>query len=260
MKIRLIFHTGYGKTATTTLQRAINQISKENNILFLGKDKENFISQEFKEIYYDVFRGFRYESNSFQHPSRIIFYKLDFIVNIIFELLIKSKKTTVYLSDENLGGYSNYNADQNYSYLKYIGEELERKLSELNYITEKTILLTIRNHVDIINSCLPYNREKINSKMFSRLENKEDLYFGSLDYYKHKIFLEKFMEPWKIKFVPMEIIFKEGLNDFIKEVTFKDISIHGNLNIHENSNVDSKSRHIMRRTNFINVIMFRKSI
>ena len=120
------------------------------------------------------------------------------------------------------------------------------------------ILMTIRNHVDKINSHLSYNREEINSKMFLRLENKEDLHFGSLDYYKHKIFLEKFMRSWKIKLVPMEIISNKGFNEFIKEVTFKDILIHGNLNIHENSNVNSKSNHVMRKTNFINIIMFRK--
>ena len=57
-KIEIIFHTGYGKTATTSLQKILSEIAESNEILYLGKCNEGkFINPEFEKIYYQLFRN-----------------------------------------------------------------------------------------------------------------------------------------------------------------------------------------------------------
>ena len=229
-KIEIIFHTGYGKTATTSLQKILSEIAESNEILYLGKCHEGkFINPEFEKIYNELFIGFTYQSNVFQHPSRIVHNKLNLFIDIIYNLFKKSKKKIIFLSNENLGSYVNYNANLNYSYLKYIGDELENKFKILGFKVEKKIILTIRNQVDMINSYLSYNGELINKKMFFRLQNPEDLFFATLDYNKNKKYLEKYMKDWKIKLVPMEIIINNGLEKFIEEITNTKIILYKNL-------------------------------
>ena len=60
-KVKLVFHVGYGKTATTSVQ---NKLAELPNILFLGKgifEEKNF-EGEINDTHYQLFKTYRIEA------------------------------------------------------------------------------------------------------------------------------------------------------------------------------------------------------
>ena len=259
---KIIFHIGYGKTATTFLQKTIHENAKNNKILYLGKNfDDGFANVKLKDLFHKLFRTYRSESNKHEHPSHINASLLDDFIEQIL-ILVKENKNidTIYLSDECLGSYQEYHAELNYSYLLYIGNNLKQKLLNLRIKSDCYLIQSIRNHVDMVNSSFAYAGKKlVKGNIEKRLANYHDLFFGHLEYSTIFTFLKKYFYPWEVYFVPMELLEKKGARYFLSKMTMKENFILSDENCKKiNANRNNKGDLINRTSNIINEYSHRK--
>lgn len=260
--LKIIFHIGYGKTATSFLQKVIQKNAQNNKILYLGKNFDNgFANEKIKDLYHKLFRTYRSESNIHEHPSHINISLLDdFIEQILILIKVNKYTDTIYLSDECLGSYEQYHAELNYSYLLYIGNNIKQKLFELQIKSDCYVIQSIRNHVDMVNSTFAYNGKKlVESEIKKRLANDQDLFFGCIEYSKIFTFLERYFYSWEVHLVPMEVLEKKGAKYFLSKMTMKEnFILSDEYSERINANKNSQGDLFNRTTNLFNEHFYKK--
>ena len=92
-KIKLVFHVGYGKTATTSVQNKLTEIP---SVLFLGKgvfgEKKEF-EGEINDLHYKLFRSYRMEAfMGFANPSRSSAALVSESADVIVKLILNSNQ------------------------------------------------------------------------------------------------------------------------------------------------------------------------
>jgi len=153
-KIKLIFHVGYGKTATTSVQ---NKLAELPNVLFLGKGvfKGKLFKGEISNLHYKLFKSYRMETiMGFGNPSRSSAALVNKIANVIVKLIEDSSQNIIVLSDECIGDYYNYIGEWNIFLTIALANTIEEKLSAHGYEFEKVLTFTIRRQVDAIKSVI----------------------------------------------------------------------------------------------------------
>ena len=230
-KIKLIFHVGRQKTATSFIQKNAKKI---DNIYFLGKFFQEEKLSRYRIFINDLMQSYdAYEANEFEGKINKIHNKLiksfrgefigrypnDSINNFqlledysqeIVKIILSNYKnfSSFVISDENISDYLNYKGEQNIAFFTIIGNLVEEKL--INKITvSKYFSLTIRNQIDILHSIYCYNSFYNGSfKRYIKSELESNSPFSSsIYYYKCYNYIKKLAgNSWKVNLVPYEIL------------------------------------------------------
>jgi len=151
-QVKILFHVGYGKTATTWLQRHI--FSRLSGILYMGKDNQDVMydpafNQLHNELFGSLYGKVRYRS---RNSGRLI---SEYATKIADEI-VKQNGVNVVLSNETILGYGNYNAELNMLLLLRVIECLKDKLSD-DFNLDYKILVTFREQVSFLQSYFAYD-------------------------------------------------------------------------------------------------------
>jgi len=116
MSIKIIFHCGYGKAATTFMQEEI--FSKMSSVLYLGKLKNGeMITQELNNSFYKLFPSI-IKGNPETYLARNSTYLVEEFGSLLVDIINKNRKDIILMSNESIFDYGNYNAELNH-YLLY---------------------------------------------------------------------------------------------------------------------------------------------
>ena len=158
--IEMVFHVGFGKTATTFLQANFEHLE---DTLFIGKftklnEKNSRFLSSISDSHLKLFRTYRYEVvKGFSNPSRS---SADLVANYVkglVQLVNKHQANRVIISDECIADYGNYIGEWNLFLQIAIGNLLELELSKHGAQLKKTLCFTIRNQLDITKSMVGYS-------------------------------------------------------------------------------------------------------
>ena len=227
-KIKLIFHIGRQKTATSFIQKNAKKI---DNVYFLGKSYQDeklsrykIFLNDLKESY-DLRYADEYEGNLNKiHNKLVKSYRGEFIGRYpndslnnfelledysqeIAKIILSNYKnfSSFVISDENISDYLNYKGDQNIAFFTIIGNLVEEKLTK-KLIVSKYFSLTIRNQVDILHSMYCYNplyNGSFNKYVKSELDGKSP-FSSSIYYYKCYNYIKKLTgNSWKVQLTPV---------------------------------------------------------
>jgi len=228
--ITLLFHVGFGKTATTWMQKQIfSKIAlNEDNCIYLGKlgDDEMMLDERFHKLHYELF-------NSLNELKRYRSKNSTILVNSYAEVI--SDKITkkfnaidhagggnVILSNESIAGYGGYNAELNMFLLKMVIERVRKNLGE-KYNLEEKIFLTFREQASLLQSFFAYDYYHQSDK-FKTLEkfikygishHHNDI-FGSLWIDEIIVFMGEIFGEENVLFVPYELL-KKDKNEFLRQ-------------------------------------------
>lgn len=211
MKIKLVFHVGYGKTATTSVQ---NKLAQLPNVLFLGKGmfKGKKFYDEINDIHYKLFKTYRMEAiMGFANPSRSSASLLNKTADIIVKLILKSSKNIIVLSDECIGDYFNYIGEWNIFLTIVLANTIEEKLHSHGYEIEKVLTFTVRRQLDAIKSVIGYTPTLMIASVDELIdcysENFNEGILGGYFYYSNIRLFERITERgWSIKVIPYEFL------------------------------------------------------
>ena len=226
-EVKIIFHVGKQKTATSFIQKNVQSTS---NLIYLGKLINNSEKNKFfgniNNIHSKIFTKYpNFLKNSFSNPSRNN-YKLisEYAEQIIKLIKLNPEVKQVVISDECISDYYNHLGEHNLFLIILLGNFLSDKMKpEINL--RKILSFTIRNQLDIIKSFYSYNlfiNDSFDNFLDSIFENKYDGFSGSLFYFEiysmFKLITNKDKD-WNIKLTPYELL---SIEDkpllFIKEV------------------------------------------
>lgn len=187
--VRFILHGGYGKTATTFLQK--NLFSHLNDVLYLGKLQDGkMLSDELQRIYYTIFPSFAGMAiNDIRARNSSLLIPL--FGDILLSEMKQAKKDIILLSNECLIDYGNYNAELNQFLLlklfRYLQDNYDEKI-------EFKVMMTIRNQKESLKSFYAYDftHQKDRFDSFEKfikygLENEYKTIFGG---YRYDLVLE----------------------------------------------------------------------
>ena len=143
---QLLIHAGYGKTATTWLQRKIFPNIPDS--IYLGKDP--FLSKQFERLHYKLFTPF-YSIDKYyaRNSAMMISDYAKMIKDVVYRGPQNIKK--VVISDKCMMDYENYNDELN----MYLLEQLKRKLVDVFY--DVKLLITIRSQETWLLSYFAYD-------------------------------------------------------------------------------------------------------
>lgn len=211
-QLKIVFHVGKQKTATSYIQKNIKSTS---SLFYIGKLINNLEKSKFtgkiNEIHNNLFPKYHnYVGNSFSNPTRNNFNLIsdyaDEIINIIYS---KPKVKQIIISDECISDYYNYLGEHNLFLIITLGNLISMRLnSDIKLI--KFLSFTIRNQLDIIKSFYSYNSfiDCSFDKFLDRiLKNKYSDFTGSLFYFEiYSMFNLITNNEWEIKLTPYEIL------------------------------------------------------
>lgn len=181
---RFIVHGGYGKTATTFLQK--NVFSHLNDVLYFGKLQDgNMLFDELQRIYYTIFPSFSGMSiNDIRARNSSLLIPL--FGDILLREMKQAKKNIILLSNEALIDYGNYNAELNQFLLLKLFRYLQDNYDEL---IEFKVMMTIRNQKESLKSFYAYDFTHLKGRFDSfeqfikyGLENECKTIFGGYHY------------------------------------------------------------------------------
>jgi len=211
-KIKLVFHVGRGKTATTFIQRHAEKVSGIKYIgkLSLKERNERFL-KPVSTIHYKLFERYRGEVDfGFPSLSRNSFELVNQYVDGLVEIIKENPDETIFiLSDECISDYYNYLGEL-YTFLTLaIGNLLEAKLGN-DIEIEKVLSVTIRNQADCLASIYAFSPAIGGSfKNFVGAEFKNlKTGFSSGLYYHDCLSLYQAAagDKWTVKFTPYELL------------------------------------------------------
>lgn len=219
-EVKLIFHVGLPKTATTTVQSYLEKLS---DVFFIGNgDTRKEKSSRFKGLYdlhYKLFKSYRMEVvMGFANPSRSSTALLTEYADKITQQVLASEKKLVVLSDECIGDYYNYIGEWNIFLTIVLGNMIEEKLRAKGYEVKKNLSLTIRQQIDAIKtfvSCSDtLNVRSVDQFFDCYSKNPYEGILGSYYYYSNIRLIEYIADVnWSIQIVPVEILMVDNQID-----------------------------------------------
>ena len=267
-KIKLVFHVGYGKTATTSVQ---NKLAELPNVLFLGKGKfkEKNFQGEIGNLHYKLFKTYRMEAiMGFGTPSRSSAALVNKIASIIVKLIENSSQNIIVLSDECIGDYFNYIGEWNIFLTIALANTIEEKLGAYGHEVEKVLTFTIRRQLDVIKSVIGYQSTLIIKSVDELVDcyskNPDEGILGGYFYYSNiRLFERVAKKDWSIKVIPYEFLEEcQKLDSYlcrILDVSSLDIDSNNQVD-NSNSSVNPKSgirEQILKRRNIFSGLGFR---
>lgn len=252
-KVKLVFHVGMPKTATTYLQEKVKDI---NEVFYLGKDNKNrkkMFYGSMQPIHSKLFENYRAEVDAgFPNPTKN-HYKLitKYSEEIIKAIKEKKNTKTFVLSDECIVDYGNYLGELNLMLIIGIGEYISRKMS--NDIKLKNIIsITIRNQPSMIMSLFSMKLPiRISFKEYVKrnLGDPKRGAWGAFFYSELCHFYKSILKSnWKLVMTPFELLDIDGDEiGYIKRVfdietreSLKKIKLKNYINV--NSSGSGKNR------------------
>jgi len=272
-EIKLIFHVGFGKTATTFIQ---SQFETQNNILFIGKygqERNKRFLGAIEDLHYSLFKTYRSEAiSAFSNPSRTSSKLIDKYTEELVNLILNSKSEYVVLSDECIADYGNYIGEWNLFLQIVIGNIIENRLSDLGIKVRKRISFTIREQLDVIQSLIGYsntvNVASIDEFLLRFGSNPEEGWLGGYFYYSNIKLVEYIVDKsWDINVVPYEVLGVDGdIRRYLEGVLGADasrvVAINFENRVNSNSGIsnnDGKRKSILKPRNFFSTLSFRLS-
>lgn len=267
-EISLVFHVGYGKTATTTVQSILETIPE---IFFVGKGRTPTFKGELNFLHGKLFKSYRMEVISgFTNPSRSSMAMLTEYADEFARLALASKKELVVVSDECIGDYFNYIGEWNIFLIIALGNILEEKLKAEGYKVKKNLSFTIRRQLDIIKSVIgyssPLNIKSVDQFLDCFSANPYEGIMGSYYYYSNIKLFEKITDKsWSIQVIPYEILSVDHrLDSYISRILNKKIlTVEGDsdtkkLNVNSSINPNTGSiDQILKPRNYFSTTGFR---
>ena len=227
--ITLLLHVGFGKTATTYMQKQIfSKIAlNEDNCIYFGKlgNDEIMLNDSFHKLHYELFNSLnglmRYRSrNSTRLVNSYAKVVSDQIINKFGCDSGKMSKGGAIISNESLLGYGGYNAELNMFLLKMVIERVRENLRE-EYKIEEKVLVTFREQVSLLKSHFAYDyyHQSDKFKTFDKfieygVENHHDDIFGSLWIDEVIQFMNNIFGKENLYFVPYELL-KKNEKEFL---------------------------------------------
>ena len=213
--IKLLFHVGYPKTATSMVR---NNLATFSHILFIGKNdtdkkkKSSYFKGDLYDLHNTIFKTYRMEVIAgFANPSRSSAALLNEYADKIFHLIVASKKETVVISDECIGDYYNYIGEWNLFLIIALGNLIEKKLKTKDYKVKKNLSFTIRKQINVIKSFIGYsqtlNIRSVDQFLDCFSNSPYEGVMGSFYYYSNARLIESITDiNWSIQIVPYEIL------------------------------------------------------
>ncbi len=268
-KIKLVFHVGYGKTATTSVQ---NKLAELPNVLFLGKGVlkgKKIFKGEINNLHYKLFKTYRMEAIiGFANPSRSSAALINKTADIILKLILDSPHNIIVLSDECIGDYFNYIGEWNIFLTIALANTIEEKLGAHGYEFEKVLTFTIRRQLDAIKSLIGYKTSlritSVDELIDYYSESLDEGIFGGYFYYSNiRLFERVAKKGWTIKVIPYEFLEdSQQLDSYlcrIIDVPLLEVNFDNQID-NSNSLVNPQSgirEQILRRRNILSVLGFR---
>ena len=215
-KVKIVFHVGKQKTATTYIQKNIRSNEK---LIFLGKfissDNDKNIKSKFlgeiNNLHYLLFQKQPNSlKNNLNNPTKNNYFLISKYAKEIISIIEKNSEIEqLIISDECISDYYNYLGELNLFLIVALGNLVSSSLK--NKIEISNVLsFTIRNQIDILKSFYCYSpliNESFKKFISRTLNNKYSDFSGSLFYYQVFSMLSNIVnEDWKIKLTPFEIL------------------------------------------------------
>ena len=207
--VKLIFHIGRQKTATTYVQENLKYLK---NVLLIGKSPSGrFYNNNIEYIHNEIFQPLIGDVKiRHLNPSAINFKTLDDYSEEIIKIILKNKEKEIFvISDENISNYLNYLGELNTFYTIIIGNLIEKKLKSKIKLN-KQISLTIRNQNSILISLFSYNpafKNSFKTYLNSLTKIPKKGFAGSLFYYEIYKMIESISDrSWRVNLIPYEIL------------------------------------------------------
>lgn len=205
MKRSLLIHPGFGKTATTWLQRQV--FPNLPHSLYLGKDP--FASEAVQKAHDALFPPL-YGTTDYRARNSSQF--VSEYVAAIKEVLAKASTSIerVVLSDECIVDYSNFNAELNLNLLRRVSEALASEFDETR------VLFTVRNQESYLSSYFAFDYENLKSRfrtfdefMDYGYRHPREWVFGGIHY--DTVFVDAVSQfgNGRVKFLPYEALVKD---------------------------------------------------
>ena len=208
-EISLVFHVGYGKTATTTVQSKLETLPE---VFLIGKDSRPAFKGKLNSLHGKLFKSYRMEViTGFANPSRSSMAILTEYADEFVQLALASKKQLVVVSDECIGDYFNYIGEWNLFLIIALGNMVEEKLKAEGYKVKKKLSFTIRQQLDVIKSVIgylsPLNIRSVDQFLDCFSADPYEGIMGSYYYYSNIRLCETITDrSWSIQVVPYEIL------------------------------------------------------
>ncbi|WP_299005777.1 hypothetical protein [uncultured Shewanella sp.] len=212
-KIKLVFHVGRGKTATTFLQKIGQQLE---NVIFVGKfypatEKSNWFSAPIKELHYKLFAPYRHEvTGGYPNPSVNSFKLLAQYAEGLRQMIMEKPNAEILmLSDECISDYDNFLGELNTLLIFALGNLLEEKLGN-SFFVNKVLSLTIRNQAELAASAFAYTATTggtLSTYVDSYLMSPNRSLFGGMFYFEcYTLYKLMVNDDWTIKLTPYELL------------------------------------------------------
>ena len=224
--MRLVFHIGNGKTATTYLQKHIEKIP---GVLFLGKNiNGHFIDDEFSAAHRKLFQSYPGELVShYPNPSRNSYALASEYSQLICDAIDrKNLPSHVIISDECIGDYCNYLGELNTFLVILIGNLTSERISSEGISITKHISITCRNQAEAIKSFIGYSwtlsrAASVDKIALSMLSDSPHSYCGSLFYFERYMQIKAIATDWEARITPYELLEIESKHlDYISKTFF----------------------------------------
>ena len=227
-RLKIVFHVGKQKTATTYIQKNIRSNEK---LIFLGKfisngndkNSKNKFLGEINNLHYLLFQkhpnAFK---NNLKNPTKNNYFLiLKYAKEIVSIIEKKSEIEQLIISDECISDYYNYLGELNLFLIVAMGNLVSSMLKNKVEVS-KVLSFTIRNQFDILKSFYCYSpliNESFKDFINKTFNKKYSDFSGSLFYYEVFSMLSNVVnEDWKIKLTPFEILsIDENPIKFIRE-------------------------------------------
>ena len=274
-KIKILFHVGFAKTATTWLQKQV--FPRLDDCIYLGKLVDNsadtitgetMIAKDLYEINCHLWKPI-YASNPYraQNSEPLINEYVAFLTRELIQKLSGSDNyTSAIMSEEAILEYSQNTGELNHYLLYRILNKLKDSLSE--FCEPKiSILVTFREQASFLQSyyAYDYTHQKERFPDFGKfldhgIKNHHDAVFGGLWYNEiYRNFKDLFTEE-ELIFVPYELL-SEDPASFVE----KTIGHLGSTNLvelaetlatkRENANRGAKGSNKLRELSFVSTVI-----
>lgn len=257
MKRQLLIHAGYGKTATTWLQRRI--FPNIPGSIYLGKDP--FIDPALEDIHNRLFQPLYAVDRYRARNSAMLVNEYAACIRSLAGAKAGSAGKVV-ISDECMMDYSNYNAELN----MYLLGQLKRKLAA--DFDEIKVLMTIRNQETFLVSYFAYDYFVLKQKFKTFREfldygsaHPSEAVFGGIRYNMVFSEMSDIFGKDNCKFVPYELLVADPVTFLNQIATFWDIDAVA-LEDHahapaENVNKTADGAHVVRDLNLAGSYLFK---
>ncbi|EIC22310.1 hypothetical protein [Thiorhodovibrio frisius] len=259
-KLKLLFHVGFGKTATTWLQRQI--FPNLENCLYLGKKGFNDLmySREFHHLHYRLFEPLhslkRYRS---RNSESLVENYVAAMEQLIRKRFFLPSSGTVVISNESILGYGGYNAELNLLLLYRVVKKIKERLAD--DAPEVQVLVVFREQVSFLQSYYAYDyaHQKYQHRNIDRfieyglIHHHEDV-FGQLWVDEIMELIEDLLPHDQICFLPYEWL-KIDPKGFLVQAIGEYVSIEQISSLasapKENVNRDTRDYNYLRDTSLI---------